>query len=82
MHSALMGPWEPEASRKPDAEDPTRRTSREIQGNGSADRWGPGGRGSSLEPPNRGQRGWRDEERANVPPVRRDGPPVPRCAEM
>ena len=81
MHSALMGPWEPDASRKPESEDATRRP---AQGNGNADRWGPAGRGSNQEPPNpkRGQRCWRDEERSSVPPVRREGPgpgpPVPK----
>ena len=79
MHSALMGPWEPDASRKPEPEDATRRP---AQVNGNADRWGPAGRGSNQEPLNsiRSQRGWRDEERSSVPPVRRDvpGPPVPK----
>ena len=82
VHSALMGPWEPDASRKPDTEDATRRTVRDTQGIGNTDRWGLGGRGSNVEPvnSNRGQRGWRDEERSSVLPVRREGPgpPVPR----
>lgn len=73
MHSRLMGPWEPEG-RKPDGEVP----GNGPHGNGQPERWAPGGRGGNLEAPNRGIRGWRDEERSTVPPLRRDGGPVPR----
>ena len=75
IHSRLTGPWEPEG-RKPDGDVP----GIGPHGNGQAERWSPGGRGSNLEPPIRGIRGWRDEERSNIPPVRRDGAVIPRCS--
>ena len=81
VHSALMGPWEPETGRKPELDEAARRPGREgPHGNGHTDRWGAGGRGTPLDHSNRGQRGWRDEERSSALPGRRDGPPGPRYA--